>query len=346
MTKPPVERLELRPRLQQQMSSQNKSVFWVALVLLTLVPFIYILPLLKKRTGPEVNWEAVWGLLWKKIEADPMHYGLNAIMVSLFFIYVLFLLSIQKRERLILTRGGIEYHSALPSWLQFVRRSWTLSWSQVCALSLRSTFTGNLPQGVLLELETGTGKRKLAPYYWVDSGSNQPVSSWKLVMQLKRYNADGLATEIDMSPLMQYVQAALPNMPVKRAANLFNTSFAIEKNPSALAVTSVFLLLFVYAIMDGGFLGHETYVQDPPYAVFAVIGVVVAMAGWIWMIRGKVPMAEGLVIALLTGCGAGVAAYPGALRVNALTDREVMPYSNSSCARPCVKRSRPDFTVP
>lgn len=322
MNKPPVERLELRPRLQQQTAQQYKHMVWVVLVLLTLIPFLYIVPLLKKRAGDEANWEAVWGILWKRIEADPLHYGLNALLLCLLLIQVVFLLSVQKRERLILTRSGIEYHSPLPPWLQFVRSSWTVSWSQVRALSLRPSLAGQGLQGVVLELETGTGKRTLTPFYWIDPENYQPVPPLKLAMQLRRYSAEGQAEYIDASPLIQYVQAVLPNMPVKRAANLFNASFAIEKNPSSLAVTSVFLLLLVYAILDGGFLGHETYAQDPPYILFAAVGAVVAIAGWFWMMRGKVPVAEGLMIALLTGCGAGMAAYPGALRLNAMTDRE------------------------
>lgn len=322
MTKPPVERLELRPRLQQKALGRHQRVIWVGLALLTMIPLLYILPLLKKRAGPEANWEAVWGMLWKKIEADPTQFGLNALILCIALVHLAYQLSAQKHERLILTRSGIEYHSPLPAWLQFIQRSWTLSWHQVRALSLRASLAGNTLQGMVLELETGAGKRKLAPYNWVDPATYQPVSPWKLAMQHKRYSAEGLAAQIDTSPLMQYVQAALPNVPVKRADNLFSSAFAIEKNPSTLAVTAVFLVLLAYAIIDGGFLVQETYTQDPPYAGFALVGVVAAIAGWFWMLRGNVPVTVGLVIALLTGCGAGMAAYPGALRLNALTDRE------------------------
>jgi hypothetical protein len=67
---------------------------------------------------------------------------------------------------------------------------------------------------------------------------------------------------------------------------------------------------------------QEIYVQTPPFAAFGLIGVVAAIGAWLWMSRDGVPVAVGLVIALLTGCWAGMACYPGALRFNALTDSE------------------------
>ena len=323
MTTPPVEKLELRPRLLQQSRRQNKNIYWVVLLLVGMVlTVIYIAFLSNKPAGQNVNWQVLGAAMWKKIEADPLQSGLNGLILFLVLLQLFYQLGVQKRERLILTRSGIEYHSPLPAWLQFLRRSWSVSWSQVRALSLQPSKVNSTLQGVMLELATSAGKRKLAPYNWVDPESYQPPSPWKLVMQLRRYSTEDLAAQIDTSPLMQYVRAVLPNVPVKRPTNLVNMSFAIEKNLSSLAVTAAFLFLIVYAIFDGGFLLHETYAQDPPYEVFAVAGVAGAVVSGLWMLRSQVPIAEGLVIALMTGCGLGVAAYPGALRLNALTDTE------------------------
>ncbi len=323
MTTPPAERLELRPRLQQQSRQQNKNVYRVLLVLFgVLTPLLLILLLSNKLAEKQMDWAALWASMWSKIAADPLQAGLNVLILCVLLLQLVYQLGARERERLVLTRSAIEYSSPLPAWLQFLYPNWSMSWGQVRALSLQPSKVNSTLQGVVLELATSAGKRRLAPYNWVDPESYQPPSPWKLVMQLRRYSTEDLAAQIDTSPLMQYVRAALPNVPVKRPENLINASFAIEKNPSSLVVTAAFLFLIVYAVLDGGFLLHETYAQDPPYAAFAVAGAVAAMVSVFWMLRSQVPIAEGLVIALMTGCGLGVAAYPGALRLNALTDTE------------------------
>ena len=322
MTIPPVDKLELRTRLQQQSQRQNKLVYWVSVLLVGILPLIYLAFLAKKFAGKNINWEALRAVQWSKIEADPLQYGMNAFILCLVLLQLLYQLGVQKRERLILTRSGIEYHSPLPAWLQFLYPNWSMSWGQVRALSLQPSKVNGTLQGVTLELATSAGKHRLAPFNWVDPETYQPASPWKLIKQLRRYDAQDLTTQIDMSPLVQYVRAVLPNVPVKRPANLVNTSFAIEKNPSSLTVVAVFLFLALYAVLDGGFLLHETYAQDPPYKAFALAGITGAVVSGFWMLRSQVPMGEGLVMALMAGCGLSMAAYPGALRVNALTDAE------------------------
>ena len=322
MNQPPVERLELHPRLQRQPKGRHHNMIWAGLALLTVIPLIYIVPLFKERAGPGASWETAWEMLWAKVVGNPVQSGLDMLVFVAALLQLAYLMSAQKRERLILTRSGIEYQSPLPDWLQFLRRSWKLSWNQVRELSLRTTSVRLGPESVTLELLTGAGARKLTPFYWVDPVTYPPESPWRLVMQLKRYSAEAQAALIDKTPLMHTVQAALPNVPVKRADNLYLSGFAIEKNPSSLAVTVVFLLLVVYALIDGGFIVQETYVQNPPYAEFALVGVVAGLAAWFWMMRGNVPMMVGLGIAFLTGAGAVLSAYPGALRVNALTDTQ------------------------
>ena len=323
MTIIPVEKLELRRRLHQQSQQQNKHAYRALLVLLGVItPLILILLILNKLGEKHMEWTALWASMWNKIATDPLQAGLNILILCVLLLQLVYQLSAQKRERLVLTRSGIEYHSPLPAWLQFLYPSWSVSWSQVRALSLQPSKVNSTLQGVMLMLETSAGTRKLAPYNWVDPETYQPVSPWKLLKQLRRYDAQDLAAQIDTSPLMQYVRAVLPNVPVKRPENLVSTSFAIEKNTSSLVVVAVFLFLILYAVLDGGFLLHETYVQDPPYAAFALIGIIGAVVSGLWMLRSQVPVSEGLVIALMTGCGLSVAVYPGALRINALTDAE------------------------
>jgi hypothetical protein len=87
-------------------------------------------------------------------------------------------------------------------------------------------------------------------------------------------------------------------------------------------VVIAFFVSFFYALGDTFVAGNESYADTPPYPYFIAAGILAAMAAALWLRRARVPVAESLGVALLFGGALGAAAYPGALRVNALTDRE------------------------
>ena len=257
---------------------------------------------------------------WKKIDADPLGTGLHALALLVVVGHFLYLFFVQMREQLVLTHTGIEFHSPLPTWVPLLRKRWSLHWSQVQAVSLRCLLPGGGPQVTVLELSARGRKHRLYPFHWVDPADPGLVSPWKLALQARRPSPALAAAQIEDSPLVRYVRAALPHLAAPRALDLVRSAFAIENNPRALAVTVAFFVLLAYALIDGGFLGHETYAQTPPVDAFVVLGVAAMALAALWMARGRVPLAETVVIALLAGAAAGAAAYPGTLRLNALTD--------------------------
>jgi hypothetical protein len=173
-----------------------------------------------------------------------------------------------------------------------------------------------------LELDEGTRKRRLFPYQWVDPEHYQPVSPWRELRILKQATPEAAQARLQESEVMRYLAAAAPQLAPQGKVQLAGGSFALEKNPRALAVVVAFFVLLLYALGDTFVIGHETYAEAAPFEVFIAAGVLAALAAALWLRRGRVPVAESLIVALLFGAAFGAAGYPGALRVNALTDVE------------------------
>jgi hypothetical protein len=130
------------------------------------------------------------------------------------------------------------------------------------------------------------------------------------------------ALEIEESPLLRYIKSALPDIELENSANFTEPYFHLENNPSSLTIVVLFFALVLYTFVDGVIIGEETYATAAPLNWFISIGVLsAAISAW-WMLSSGVPKPEGIIVALLLGGAAGAASYPGALRLNALTDTE------------------------
>lgn len=313
------ERVELIARPYAQLRQQkNLSIVLILGVLALTLGVVWLA--FRARTDREIDWGELATKLWEKTTANPWDSGFHLFILLVLSAHVLYLIYLQGRERLVLTRSGVEYRSPLPAWLQVVRKSWSLNWSEVRAIRLRPLLGGGGPQMIALEMETLSETRQLMPYYWVDVENFSFKPPWRVTLQDLRRNHEALAALIDDSPVMRYVTAALPHLPVERPQNLLRSGFAIEKNRAALTMTAAFFVLLAYALLDGGFLCQETYIEAVPYTIFAVIGVGVFAASGLWMFTNKVPIAEGIVIAMLAGGASAGTGYPALLRLNMLTD--------------------------
>jgi len=131
-----------------------------------------------------------------------------------------------------------------------------------------------------------------------------------------------VAEVVHNSEILRYLAATRPQLAPQREQKFASAAFALEKNPRSLAVVIAFFVLLFYVLGDTFVIGHETYADAPPYNIFVGIGLLAVLASALWMWRGQVPLPEALLVALLFGGTFGAAGYPGALRLNALTDRD------------------------
>lgn len=316
------ERLELHPRIAAELRTQRKTLV-LAVIAIFAITLIALLPAFVSLAQHGLDWGLVSNAIWKGIKADPLHGVLNWVALLVVAGNFIYFWRIQLRERLVLTRSGIEFHSPMPMWVPWVPKSWKLDWGQVSAVTLRAELGGApAPQMAVMEIDARGRKHHLYPYRWIESTQDHPVFSWGLTWQGRRLSPEAMRALVDDNPLLRYAVAALPQLRVQRPSELLQAAFAIEKNRVALGITIAFFALCGYALLDGLFIGSETYAGEPPKEVLAVIGTGVMVLAALWMRRSRVPLAESIVIAVLAGGAAGAAAYPAMLRLNALTDTE------------------------
>lgn len=318
---PTPNRLELRQRMYIQSRAQRMA-FWVAgaLMLSTVVAILVLVVYLAARAGKDPA--AVLQTMLDRFASKPWDTALHLLLLVAVMLQVFYMFRAHQHERLILSSTGIEYRSPLPAALQALRPSWSLAWGQIRSVTLSSILPGHGPQTVQLELDGGSRKAKLFPWQWVDPQHHQPVSPWQQARQWQRATPEAVSAAIHDSAILRYLAAALPHLAPQPGARLASASFALEKNPRSLAVVIAFFVLLLYALADSFVVGHETYAGAPPVSGFVAAGVLAAVAAAVWMLRAKVPTAEGMIVALLFGGALGAAGYPGALRINAITDAE------------------------
>jgi hypothetical protein len=321
----PTNRLPDRLELRQRMflfSRTQRWAFW-ALGLMTLLLFAAMLLLaLYRMPENERSAMALLDKLLAKLVRSPVDAVINAFFLIAVVLQLAYLRLAQQRERLILTRTGIEYRSPLPEALRALRPSWSLAWGQIRAASLQGVMRARDARGVVLELDSVQRKAKIVPFQWVDPAQYRPVSPWTEVRRLRNAAPEELLARIEESEVLRYIAAVAPQLLPPRSAPFADAGFALEKNPRTLAAVIAFFAVFFYALGDTFIFGHEAYADQPPYPLFIAAGLLAAMAAALWLRRAQVPVAESLGVALLFGMALGAAFYPGALRVNAFTDVE------------------------
>jgi hypothetical protein len=99
--------------------------------------------------------------------------------------------------------------------------------------------------------------------------------------------------------------------------------FYLERSPRAQALLALFVLGAAYFLFEQLSSVHR-YAGGAlaPLAGVAALGAAVALAAFAWLRAGAVPSRESLGLACALGATLSVAAYWGALRVNALTDAD------------------------
>jgi hypothetical protein len=315
-------RLELRQRVYLQLASQSRLLTTIIVLLLVglVAAFVLLVPgdiIPKLKSMPSlVEW------LMQTFSRDPVQGVMNLVVLAVATVQIFYMQSAKRMERLVLTHEGIEYRSPLPEIFRFLRPGWSLSWGQIRSIKQRSLPFGRGPQLVVLELDIGLKTVKLYPWRWVDPGTFGPATPWRELRRQQKMTARDIMQEIDESPLVRYITAALPHLEIHFSGAPMDVPFALEKNPASLTIALLFFALVIYAFADGVVLGEETYAGEIPFHWFVMTGVLAAAFAGLWMVRSDVPRLESFTVALLFGAAVGVAAYPAILRVNEFTDTE------------------------
>jgi hypothetical protein len=313
------DRLELCPRQYAEHPRQRRTGRILRVVL---VGAFVLTPLLLFALFPITPYELFERLL-RSLERDPWSIGPQAGALILLMMHIYYVNRAVRLERLVLTSDGIAYRSPMPESLKFLNPSWSYSWNQIRSASLAGGSGAFTAAAAVLKLDFGARKIRLHPMLWVDVNDLPETSHLKEIFTLRRQTAADVAAQVAATPLMRYIAVAAPRLVVARApGNGLTGGFALEKNPRSLAIVVLFFGFVLYAFLDGVFLGEEIYVGEVPLESFIVAGSAGAVASTLWLRGAKIPVAEVLIVSLLFGAAIGAAAYPGALRLNAMTDTE------------------------
>jgi hypothetical protein len=216
---------------------------------------------------------------------------------------------VARHERLILDRAGIRYRSPLGGPFGALQPSWSHSWAQIRAAQIAQPLMNN-PNFLAVVLDVVTAKRRIAGQWIPDGATAQNVFSWR-----RPTNEEALR-RLEQSPLVQYLRRMGVKVEIDARAR---AGFGLESDPFTLGAAVAVVVLLVYAAADFA-INTETYAERPKVQLFVLAGIGIFLAAAALLATRRVPRAEAIGVAMLFGVAAGGALYPGALRVNQLTD--------------------------
>lgn len=312
-------RIELRQRMFRTTQAQRRFLQLLG-VLMMLLLVVVVFALFEKMDASGKSWEEVFHFIFERFRRDTFRGLLHVLLLLVLLLQLAYLLSSYMRERLILSEEGMRYISPMPGWFQFLQPGWFLRWDRVQSASLNIPGPGLGPRGPILLLQGAGQRRRVNPWVWVDDETPVDNSFTKEWRRLVGQGSVAIEAAAEDSSVMRYLAAARPDLQIDRTSTKTGSNFALESNRQALVVVIAFFIFAFYALIDGLFVRSEVYIDTPYYATFFGIGLLFGLFAWRWLGNGKVPKTEAVVLALLLGISTAAAAYPGTLRINAMTD--------------------------
>jgi hypothetical protein len=308
-------------------------LFMGAAVLLLFGIAVMLLYLTAAKSGKPVDWHALLTKSLKKLQEDYAQVFFFALAILGSVVQIFYIVLARRWERLKLDELGISYVSPLPKALQLLNSSWSLQWSQIQRVEFKKKTYMGRPELVTLVLCTGRQERSLRPYMWVDAAT-YPPPPLKKEFQLGRPKPEEVIARVNDSAVIRFIQTRT-HLKIESPDLSKTKPYALESNPVALAFVALFFVSLGYAFIDTLILNPESYVAQPPYGVYGLGGLTVSViAAWL-MRRARVPIAESIVVAVLTGAAFGALLYPALLRINQLTDSEGLYSYQYKMIRPC-----------
>ena len=309
-------------------SEGRKKTLILAMVaaMLILISFTWMM-------GQEVNFD--WNTLIQKLttnmQEQPARLALPILPLIGSILAFFYMISARKHERLILDNTGIRYISPLPAIIRDLNPGWSLRWDLVREASIEMPKLGRGPNLVNLRLRSSRNTYNIKPFIWADPNTYKGPSTYQEVLkQAYGVNKPDIATikkTIYESPLIQFISARNPQIKITDNFNINGNAkgnaidFDLVKNTHSRNAIALVSVLFGYALIDF-LIGPEDY----PSRSFNLIqyltigGILIGIISGIWLSRNKIPPVICAVLAGLIGITFSMALYPGALRINMMTD--------------------------
>ena len=278
-----------------------ERVFLALLIgMMVAVPLIFL-------TGLVWQDPATPARLLEKLQRDPRLYVLPLVMLGVFY----WQWRLRHHEQLRVDAQGIQYTPPFHWWR---RPAFRLKWSELDQLELLPPARGYPVIATTLRLHANGRQHDVKPMAWFP-----PAISWRQQrarQKLQTLRRSDIATAFAASALGQFVLAqGLPVMqpPVKAAA------FDLFSNGTCRAVLAVMGSLLLYALIDGATL-QQRALDHALWPLMLGAGVLSFPAILLLLLRSAIPRTEAIGVASLFGLTLAMAAFPGSLRVNQLSD--------------------------
>lgn len=219
--------------------------------------------------------------------------------------------------RILVAHDSIEYRSGLPAFLQAVHPDWSLSLSQIESVYFEQSPMSNQPVPAQLVFVADSQLRKVPAFGWVHDlpGGREDTSG---VLSRWASASDAIASA-ERLPLARFFRHRGFELPLRGPQML--DLFSIRRVRWLLGAAT---LILICACLDA-LIGTETFAQKlgPAVGIFSLIGILATWAAASWVKQGGgIGWMESTVVATLFGIAVLVAAYPGAIRANKLTDMQ------------------------
>jgi hypothetical protein len=297
----------------EKLKRRQKQVLWITIILVIAMTIFLAAMLYYMSLGKDGDlWPELGKILAEKLLDDPLEVVVFFVACLVAIAQVLYVKLAANRERLTITDLGIEYRLPLTGLAAIFNRYWRLRWAQIKTATVSLTLS---PQNPILVISDGRCKRRLFIFQWIDSAESDPFAI--LEGRILRINLEEAHTLIKVSPLIQQFQqhGIEVSFPDTNSA----IHYALEKNPYTLGAIIASGVLGLYALIDSVAL-METYADRPPWEIVISIGLLGATLYFIWWKRVTVSKIISVTLSVILGVFISLAAYPGLLRVNLLTD--------------------------
>lgn len=288
-----------------------------AIALFVMIPVIFIKPfgaalldLEAWKTGIEVARQK----LEENVESEWFWFEAGLSIVIPAFIAVG--LYCTTKQRLIIDRQRIYDSMPLLNIFQPFGTAVNVTISEISHGELRRSTFGSHVEPYLLVLTTRQGKtHKILPLKWIDENEQQQPFQMSSLLRMTR--KPEIANPFESPIVEALIQRGISITMEEPSSRNEILTFDVASSKSAIAVFVLGLSLGVYGFVDL----VETrlaYLGEPPFVLFAMIGIGIGLATALLLKRTQVPGQVSLGLGIFLAVAAAFASYPGVLRVNDL----------------------------
>jgi hypothetical protein len=230
------------------------------------------------------------------------------------------LLFVARRMRVIVNDAGIHFRSGLAKEVKFLAPDWTVGWKELQGISWRLAPGQYIASR--LTLKTKRRKYRISPWHWVDTGAR--VDGYFPKVKCTKEEA---GTILRRTVLVEWIRRKYSGYRddsyyQARPPRLDLGFDGADVTPLTAMIAVAFVALVCSFIIEIYFAASEFYAGDAPWQLIGLSALLGFLTVLLALRHFEPRRQNSALYGLLFGLGAGLAAYPFLVRVNAWTDSD------------------------